>query len=350
MMRYKWIDIARGLAMLMVIIGHVSGSEPAFQAGQNFLFLGNLPIFFFFSGLLYRPKPLGERIKTNFNTLILLYIVFALLILAYEWPAVKFGHASWSLTGTLLGALWAGGNNSTMPAGMMSLGAVWFFVALGLATIVFSCVQALVAKLPDRWRMITLVVISLGLFGLGLLAPAVAPWSLNAVLLSQVFLLGGYLAQRWMKQPWPFYGMVTMFVAGLAVWYWASQAGTFYLVSGTFTGPIWQMLLGAFGSIFALAGVAQLIERGLWQMGDGIAWVGQNSAVVLFLHAFAILILGKIVYGPTVGLWVQWYGRPIAWVLMVLLNTAPVIVMAYVALGLPIVRKIFTDRRWPMRF
>ena len=39
-MRYKWIDIARGLAMLMVIIGHVSGSEPAFQAGQNFLFLG----------------------------------------------------------------------------------------------------------------------------------------------------------------------------------------------------------------------------------------------------------------------------------------------------------------------
>ena len=345
-MRYRWIDIARGLAMLMVIVGHVSAPVPAFAAGQNFWFMGNLPIFFFFSGLLFHPKPFKERLITNFNTLLLLYISFALLILAYVTAAVHFTPASWSIKATLLGSLWAVGDNGSMPMGMMSLGAVWFFVALGLATLLFGTVVSLAQR--SRYQTVVTVALSLVLFGIGFAVPASAPCSLRAVFLSQLFLMLGYVSQTWVKRAWSLGRIVVTGVIGIGIWYWAAQQGTFYLVAGHFTGPIWQMLIGAIASVFGIMAVAQLIDRYLWQVGDRFAWFGRYSAVVLFVHAFMILILGKIFLGPTTNEFVLTYGRMIAWILMVLTNVGIITVVVNLMLGIPVINKLFMDRQWPI--
>lgn len=346
-MRYRWIDIARGLAMLMVIVGHVSGPITEFAGGQNFLFMGNIPVFFFLSGLLFRPKRFLDRLKTNFNTLLLLYITFALLVLVYIVWAVKFHGAGWSIKATILGSFWAVGDNGSMPAGMMSLGAVWFFVALGLATVLFGSVVAWAQRVSRRYQTLTTIAMSVGLFVIGMIIPAQAPWSLKAVFMSQLFLLLGYLGQNWVKTNWSLARISLIGLVSLVIWGWASRYGTFYLVSGTFTGPAVVMLVGAVASVFAILAVAQFIDQYLWQIGNSFAWIGQYSAVVLFVHAFSILILGKIVFGPTVGMWLTTYNPLIAWGLMVLTNVGIIIIVVQLMLGVPFINKIFMDRQWP---
>lgn len=48
--RIQWIDIARGIAILLVIIGHSLGNYWPGYLG-NFIFVVHMPIFFYFKWL-----------------------------------------------------------------------------------------------------------------------------------------------------------------------------------------------------------------------------------------------------------------------------------------------------------
>ena len=71
--RIDWIDTAKGLCMILVIVGH---TLPYGNLMRNFIFSFHMPAFFFLSGMTFRPekyKTCLDYIKKRGRTLILPY-------------------------------------------------------------------------------------------------------------------------------------------------------------------------------------------------------------------------------------------------------------------------------------
>ena len=114
--RISWLDTAKGLAILLVVLGHVS-FLPTPVLGVIYAF--HMPLFFFLSGiLLFRKKEqFVPFLKKKVQTLIVPYYLFLLLQVAILAPvaALGFHHAGAYLPG--VGAL-SGGSE------------LWFLFAL----------------------------------------------------------------------------------------------------------------------------------------------------------------------------------------------------------------------------
>ena len=73
--RLDWIDIAKGIAIILVIVGHtVPNPSPLRHA----IFSFHMPVFFILAGYTFRPKPWRELLSGSVSRLLVPYVVLAL--------------------------------------------------------------------------------------------------------------------------------------------------------------------------------------------------------------------------------------------------------------------------------
>lgn len=73
--RIEWIDIVKGFAILLVILGHTEIYHPVF----TYIYSYHMALFFIMSGWVFsvkKYKNYGEFVISKFKTLIIPYIVF----------------------------------------------------------------------------------------------------------------------------------------------------------------------------------------------------------------------------------------------------------------------------------
>lgn len=87
--RVHWIDIAKGLGIILVCFGHIrngSGESvwlPALNPAINAVYLFHMPLFFFLGGFTFSSKrPFTDFLKVKAKTLLIPYYVFSLYFLA----------------------------------------------------------------------------------------------------------------------------------------------------------------------------------------------------------------------------------------------------------------------------
>ena len=75
--RLDYIDIAKGIGMILVYIGHckIQGSSPLFQWIYSF----HMPLFFYLSGLLFKRKKFRVVIANKVFSLIIPYVLFSII-------------------------------------------------------------------------------------------------------------------------------------------------------------------------------------------------------------------------------------------------------------------------------
>lgn len=109
--RLDWIDIAKGIAMILVIVGHtVPNPSPLRHA----IFSFHMPVFFILAGYTFRPKPWRELLSGSVSRLLVPYVVLAL-----AWQVPTFLMSGVSLTS---GTLVAGLRRLCLPQALMCLG------------------------------------------------------------------------------------------------------------------------------------------------------------------------------------------------------------------------------------
>lgn len=73
--RLDWIDIAKGIAIILVIVGHtVPNPSPLRHA----IFSFHMPVFFILAGYTFRPKPWRELLSGSVSRLLVPYVILAL--------------------------------------------------------------------------------------------------------------------------------------------------------------------------------------------------------------------------------------------------------------------------------
>lgn len=81
---YQWVDIAKVIGIFLVIWGHVNivFGDSANAMVRDFIYTFHMPLFFFLSGLLYKPISPLATIKKDWDSLLIPYLIINALCLA----------------------------------------------------------------------------------------------------------------------------------------------------------------------------------------------------------------------------------------------------------------------------
>lgn len=82
MKRIEYIDILKGIGIILVVLGHVTQNKPLFQ----FIYAFHMPLFFFVAGLFLRNK--FGFIKSHARSLMIPYFSFGFISYAY-WTLIE---------------------------------------------------------------------------------------------------------------------------------------------------------------------------------------------------------------------------------------------------------------------
>jgi len=138
--RIPWIDICKGIGIILVVIGHSSIPETL----RKYIFSFHMPLFFFISGFLFnRTKyhTLGSFVLNKIRTILLPYIYFSIAIVIFYYLMNRITIAQ-GLKSILLGY---GGYEGI---------ALWFLISLFITELYFLIISNYIS---DKYLTIIII-------------------------------------------------------------------------------------------------------------------------------------------------------------------------------------------------
>ncbi len=125
MVRFRHIDIAKGIAILFVLIGHFM-FLPSLHL-QRLAYTFHTPLFFICAGAFYKPKSFTHSLKKDFKRLLI-----PLLVTFFIWEFLKFKSGqSTFLPHYYFSRLWYNYQDTTLQQGIDdTIGILWFLPTL----------------------------------------------------------------------------------------------------------------------------------------------------------------------------------------------------------------------------
>lgn len=293
--RIAWIDIARGIGIFLVVLGHcISPSNPA----NYVIYCFHMPLFFILSGYGFNStQQFYGFIKKKSKALLFPYIsTIALLIVI--WSAFADYKLGFLDSGHPIYSILYGSGRDTAQLGIINVGPIWFLLALFSANIIFWTILHIT---KGSLYKSGLLVIILAAIGKNLSSINNMPWSLDIALVAQLFMFFGYIAKRFdlfEKIPDRFEilicGLILAIDVSLGGLSMNDRTYSDLLVSGS----------GAIAGTFLIVWLAQTLVQYKYPRII-FSYLGQKAIIILCLHLFDFnKILGFL---PTIILY--WLGK-----------------------------------------
>lgn len=197
--RIQWIDFAKFLGILFVLLSHMELGIPYVS---DFGYLFYVPIFFILAGYTYQQKEesLWNFIRRKGKRLLMPYFGYSLFLYLFFFVKDNLlqGTISSQSWRPLLGILYA--RNSLYPPNeaeninfMTILNSpMWFLPALFLASVLFEICIRLSKNNWKRLLVNNVLILAIGIWVI-YMTPILLPWSLDTVCLFEVFVSTGYI-------------------------------------------------------------------------------------------------------------------------------------------------------------
>ena len=260
------MDIAKGIALLCVVIGHTS------WGGEFGILSFSVPTFYFLSGYTYRRKPFAKDLLGKFRRLIIPYILFNIVLLFHH--CCQSSNLSPEL---VIGVLYS--RYSLFPLGsednvlylIAGNAPTWFLTSLFVSYILFFIIDR--SKFPSLILLIY-AIITIVLEKSSLLLP----WSLDTAFMTALFIYSGYYFK---KKRSIIHNKKPLLSACLMVYVIA------YMLNGGMNLSVRQygatvlgcILIGIVGSIL-LVEFSEFIEKKYSQLCFVFRIVGVNSLII----------------------------------------------------------------------
>lgn len=283
--RLDWIDIAKGIAIILVIVGHtVPNPSPLRHA----IFSFHMPVFFILAGYTFRPKPWRELLVGSVSRLLVPYLVLAL-----AWQVPTFLMSGAPLTGGVLVSglemlVFASGVD--VPGlGVAAVGMAWFLAALFTSRLLFNALM----RLFDRFELgivwqgaVCAVVAFCGLSVsrfLGVYLPLDFDLSCYIVLLMWI----GYTARQRKLEPCA--QKPLLFIGAGVVWLILAALSGLELSSRRVDDFVVATVAAVAGT-YCVCWVSMALEKwkgvpGFGTLEHGLVFCGQASLAIFAIHA-----------------------------------------------------------------
>lgn len=273
--RLKWVDIAKGIGIVLVIAGH---TLPSASTVRGLIFSCHMPLFFVLAGYTFRTKSAKEQISSSLRTLMLPYCLVLFLRTFVKWArdGVVTSDAMRSLARSVFYS------SGVEVHGAQPVGLVWFFMVLLLARILINSIETLFehrrVSLPLRavfWLFVGATGVVLGLCHVYL------PLSFDLVLVACLFIEAGMVSRQLniteKLDDWRFLAVTC------GIWLLCAATSDLELAARVYRTPVLAILGGLMGSLVVMS-VAKHLER--YHVAQSVlGWTGENSLLILCIHA-----------------------------------------------------------------
>lgn len=263
--RLAWLDAAKGIGILLVIIGHIWTGGVV----RDDIYAFHMPLFFLLAGYTARPKQPRAFLLTQWRTLAVPYIAF-LVTLVLADQAIEHLRGLYPIFRNWHQALWAmlvGGSELRGPFTIF-----WFVPCLMIARIVQNALLLLWPS-PRNWRWVAAMALSLAI---GLWLGTVTNFSPLGLLTVPVALPLLWLGSLW--RPLDHHGkMLAAAVVASATCLALLHLMPLNMKIGDYGDPIVSLPL-AILLCMGVVGVAKMLPCSF------LGALGRRSLVIMFLH------------------------------------------------------------------
>lgn len=191
---YKYVDVARGLALLLVMVSHAHGLN-------RFFIYYYIQVFFILSGYTYRPGRVSyaAAIKKKAKRLLLPYFGYSALLWCF-YALIRRDAAA--MKQSLFGVLYARFclyKTQTHEDNLYLLdianGAMWYLTAFFVTSLVFYLVAD---SCLNDWKVCTITaIVLLAVTGVLNELPVLLPWSIDTAGIAAILMLVGAFLRKW---------------------------------------------------------------------------------------------------------------------------------------------------------
>lgn len=289
-MRVKWIDNAKGIAMLCVILGHM-GNITIGSVNIDFVYSFHLTIFFLLSGYTLKPNKLNkEYVNKKFRRLMIPYFYTSFCIILMDIINNVFYYRDGRISNvtSIIGkditrSFFASGKNTYFASIDIGtrIGAIWFLPAMFFAILITQWVINKTDDYMKRW-MIVLSLVMLGYISSEFIW---LPFSILTGMVASGFIMLGY-----------YFRQFQIFIK-LKKWHYILYSGI--VIIGVykqydlieFSANIFPDIL--LSSIVGIASSILIIKLSMYtEKSKLLSFIGRNSMIYLCVHLFALETLG----------------------------------------------------------
>lgn len=294
--RIEWIDVAKGIAMICVILVHVEEHfmPPGTLVSTKIpIYTFHMPLFFFVSGYLFTMKDsFGEFLKNKCRRILIPYVCLGILQALFQgfWQGRNPFGEPWFQSGVFWGNLWG----LLIQKRMWTF---WFIACLFWLNLLFYVIVRYVKK--EKVRALVVILITAAGICYYRLGGNSLLWNVDVCLTALLFFYVGFWCKNTdfinlhilsVKHKWGvFAGFVLLDVVAAFVNY--NLSGQFLEFFNRMYGIAPLTYLGAFAGVFAVIILADACH------GFGpLQYIGANSMLFYAWHQTMLLPLTEVLF------------------------------------------------------
>lgn len=276
--RIEWVDVVKGMAVPLIIIGHTSQSA----AFITYIYSFHMPLFFLLSGYTSKRaedvKTYGKHILKNFCYLILPCI---LVQLGIEWVELWMKTGTWQMltwtkiTGIFYRLFW--GCAWGWADGFPSVGMLWFFITMFWAKVIWEGIGLL---FPEKDTAICIFVALIGIwYGPG----NYLPQNLDIAMMTVLYYCIGNFARKYQEKVIAARFKMPLFWIALMIWVFCAQQGMYIeLAVKSYPGIVVGILESICGSYVFCILAQEVAENRICK--KIFSFLGRHTLLIVLVH------------------------------------------------------------------
>jgi fucose 4-O-acetylase-like acetyltransferase len=300
-MRIKWIDVGKGIGLLLVILGHLVIYG---QSVFNWIFSFHMPLFFFLSGYIFKSevknlKPFLKKIGIN---LIVPYFVFVIIGLVVSLIVPGWQPTSYKVV--FLDVFYA------VTPESLHVGQIWFLFCLAVVQILFWLYLKLNLKnkysITGSVFLFAIIAFLIHKFNIYFIIDKMyyrfLPFKLDTAFMGLFFFSAGYYAKLvdiFSELPAKKVNLNILFMLialGINIFFGAHLNGMVNIADNNYNNLIYYVI-AAFAGILVVIYLSKLLENDIL-----LSYMGKNSLSIFSSHSFFLFLytsIISIIFGTT---------------------------------------------------
>lgn len=286
--RIEWVDTAKGIGLLLVILGHLH--TPYLS---TWIYTFHMPLFFFLSGVVYsgRKYTFKEFLKKRIKSLVIPY--FSLGFVIYLFYVVVNAVVSPSVGPY--------GSNLEMLKNFFvqkHFWTVWFLACLFVVEVLYFWIDRLVREKNIIITMISVIICMIGLI-LYRFGCAGLPWNIDIAMVAQFFFQIGYLFKTEKLAEVLFRQKKLGYMLTLSITLCINVIAGILCIR--LSGSSLDMSVGLYGNeiltfISAIAGIVFAILLSYQVHSRFFTYLGRNTMLIFSWHSRIVIVLCDYLY------------------------------------------------------
>lgn len=295
--RTLWIDVAKGIGILLVILGHMNRFFEYDGRMNQIIYSVQLPVFLLLGGYWMEKR---ERFFTFFSKkfyrLVQPYFLFALFSILYAWPDNQQEMLQYAV-----GMLWGIGIQNYLP----NL-PIWFLTMFFVANIWFYLILQVGALGRKPWQRYFLEGIAVCLVMAAgwriKLTEFRLPWGFELAMIMQGFFYVGYLARQLGERlkktssAWSWKAELLLAVPALFLWLLCVRQNGRVDINAAWFGNqgLWSFYLAALCGCYLILAGSKLLAH-CPPLARAFALFGKNSMLIMAVHVPVLIWLDGVI-------------------------------------------------------